>query len=217
MSFELTVFFSLTISIAAIAGLVRIKHIDGKFLPFLYLVFAALINEVASIILVSAGYSNAFLYNFFSLVELILITWQFYKWGLFHRRKRLALALTGIMTILWTWEIVMRKGVYEFSSYFIVACAIVIVLMSINMMNKVMFNEPAQLFYNPIFLICMGFIIYFTYAILVEVFWFYGLNKSREFRIRIYEILAYINLFTNLVYAFAILWIPLKRQYIMQS
>jgi hypothetical protein len=217
MNFELSVVFSLTIGIAAIAGLLKLKKADPSYIPFLCLVFVSLANEVFSIIIVKAGYSNVFLYNFFSFVELLLITQQFFKWGLFETGRRPVYILITVLLIVWIMELVLRNGFLYFSSYYIVAYSLAIVIMSINMMNKVMFNEPAKLFYNSIFLICMGFVIYFTYAILVEVFWFYGLDKSRAFRISIYEILTYINLFTNLIYVLAIVWIPMKRRYILQS
>ena len=69
----------------------------------------------------------------------------------------------------------------------------------------------------PVFLISIGFIIYFTYEILVEAFSLYGLNNSLEFQKNVYMILTYLNLFVNLLYALAILWIPRKRVHMLLS
>ena len=216
MSFELNAAFSLSIGIGAIAGCIRFRKIDTAFLPFLLWLWVGFINEVSSIALMKAGYPNIINYNVFSLFEAIVLTRQFKNWGLFRKQSYSYTVIQIFFAASWCFETVLRNNMSEVNSYFIICYSACLVLMSINMLNKIMFEEPSTLIRNPIFLICMGLIIYFTYAILVEAFLLYGLNESTQFRISIYEILAYINLFTNLVFAIATLWIPLKRQYILQ-
>jgi hypothetical protein len=217
MSFELNALFSLSIGLGATIGWIRIKRTDPAYLPFLLYLWLGLANEITSIAFMKAGYSNSINYNIFSLAESILLTWQFRKWCLFRGQKRFYFLIQFLFIAGWITETFASGNHHVFNSYFIIGHSFVIVLMSINMVNKVMFEEPAPLFLNPTFLICMGLIIYFTYAILVEAFWMYGLNQSKLFRIHIYTILPYINLFTNLVFAGATLCIPLKRQYILRS
>jgi hypothetical protein len=67
------------------------------------------------------------------------------------------------------------------------------------------------------FLICNAFIIYFTFKILVEAFWLYGVNESVNFQAMVFDISSYINVFTNLIYALAVLWMPMKRVFTMPS
>lgn len=216
MNFELDVAFSLSIGIGAIIGWIRVRRTDPTFLPFFWLLWTGLFNEILSLIITEAGYSNAINYNIFTLIEALLITWQFRKWKLFEKQIVIYYLLQFAFAAGWIVETVLREKLHPFNSYFIIGHSAIIVLLAVNMINTVMFGEPAFLLQNPVFLICMGLIIYFTYAILVEEFWVYGLNRSTIFRIHIYEILAYINLFTNLVFALAALCIPLKRQYILQ-
>lgn len=216
MNFELNAFFSFTVGIGAIIGWVKIKKIDPAFFPFLILLLTGFVHEVISWVIVHEGYSNAASYNCFTLLESILITWQFYKWGLFERMQRYYL-LQLSFTVSWFGELWSRQNIHVFFSYFIVLYATVIVLMSIRLLGRVMFREPGNILLQTEFLVCMGLTLYFTYTILIEVFWLYGLNKSVAFRLGIYEVFGYINLFTNLVFAFAAIWIPLKRRYILQS
>lgn len=215
MTYELNFIFSMSIGIAAILGWVKIKKIDPAFFPYLIWLGLSFLNEIYGNIIIGQGYSNVISYNIFSLVEAMLIGWQFKRWHLFRKQTGYYF-LQFIFLAAWLIEMIIRKGLHQFSSYFIITTSALIVLMSINMLNKVMFKEPSSLFLNPIFLICMGMIVYFTYSILIEVFWLYGLNKSKQFRINIYEILAYINLFTNLIYGMATIWIPLKPRYILR-
>jgi hypothetical protein len=216
MSFVLNSMFSLSIAISAIIGWIRFKKIEPAFFPFLCLLWLGMVNETLSITLAMSGHSNACNYNVFSLVEALLVTWQFRRWNLFsHRFFYPVMQLVLIMS--WLFINFILGHIYVFNSWFFILHAILIVVLSINMMNRVIFEDPGNIFRNPVFLISMGLIIYFTYSILVEVFWLYGLNKSREFRINIYAILAYINLFTNLMFALATIWMPLKRQFILPS
>src|SRR5665647_455347 len=109
------------------------------------------------------------------------------------------------------------------SSWFRITYSFLIVLMGITGINKLMLldiNKPigmnsSNIFKNPVFLICIGSIVFFTFKLIVEIFWFYGLNASKDFRLDVYDILIYINLIVNLVYALAVLWIPAKQQYIL--
>jgi hypothetical protein len=216
MSFELSALFGLSIGIGAIIGWIRIRKIDPAFFPFLLFLWLGLANELSSYMIVKAGYSNALSYNLFSLAEAILLTWQFKRWFLFADRTILYYILQGIFIAGWLIETAATGKLHLFNSYFIIGHSILLVLMSVNMINKVMFEDPFSLFKNPIFLICMGLIVFFTYFILVEAFWLNGLNRSKTFRIHIYEILPFVNLFTNIVFALATLCIPLKRQYILR-
>jgi hypothetical protein len=52
--------------------------------------------------------------------------------------------------------------------------------------------------------------VYFTYSVLVEAFWIFGINHSSVFRNNIYGILSYINLFVNLLFTLAIVWMPTR-------
>ncbi|MGN6533241.1 MAG: hypothetical protein ACTHK0_15970, partial [Ginsengibacter sp.] len=66
----------------------------------------------------------------------------------------------------------------------------------------------------PIFFIGTGLIVYYTFKIFIEAFLLYGLEAGQAFYKRLFVILAWINLFTNLLFAYAILCIPKKIYYI---
>lgn len=215
MSFELNAAFSLSIAIGAVLGWSRFKKTDPAFFPFLLLLTLGLINEVVSIILIKQGRPNIFNYNLYELVESLLLTWQFLKWGLFKGARRLYYFLQILFVGLWLTENFIHSF-KAFNSYFIMVHSFLLVMMSISMINRVSLKETKALWKQPVFLICVGQVIYQDYAVLVEAFWIFGLNYSDGFRIRIYEILSYVNLFTNLLFAFAFIWVPTRLRYILQ-
>lgn len=216
MNFILNALFSLSIGIGAIIGWIRYHRIDSAYLPFVWLLWLAFICEIASMILIESGYSNSLLYNFFALGEALILVHLFKKWFLFRPGSKTCLILQVVFISVFLVESIFIRHWYGFNSYFIIGFSATIVVLSINMLNRIMFEVPGPLLQHSIFLICMGLIIYFTYAILIEAFWLYGLNQSTAFRIRIYQILSYINLITNLAFALATIWMPLKRNYILR-
>ncbi|MEI9912223.1 MAG: hypothetical protein WDO71_22775 [Bacteroidota bacterium] len=80
MSFSLNALFTLSIGIGAIISWVRYKKTDPAFVPFMWLLTTGLLNEIISISIMKAGYSNALNYNLYTLAESLLITWQFRRW-----------------------------------------------------------------------------------------------------------------------------------------
>jgi hypothetical protein len=216
MSFTTHVIFNLTAGVAALIGWIRIKKTDPAFLPFTILLTAGFITELVSFYILKKGYSNALVYNFFILAEALLVTWLYKSLGLF-KKKNTSVLLRVFYVVLWLTEFFLRLRGNEFMSYFIIVYSSVLVIQAIDLLPTVLLQTAHKLYMNSVFLIAMGFVIYFTYTIITELFWFYGLNQSSIFRTRIYELFTYINLFTNILFILAALWIPLKREYILRS
>lgn len=214
MSFEVSFLLSLSVAPGAVLGWLRFKKTGPAFLPFLLLLTAGLVTEVCSYLLLRKGYSHVALYNFFSLAEVLLISRQFYLWGLFDWKQKWYRAVLVFSVVVWVSDNVWLHPVTAFGSFAMILHSFIIVIMSIHMINRMMFTEVTSFLRHSVFCICIGFIIYFTYAILVEMFWIFGLNRSSFFRGRVYDILAGINFLTNIIYLFAIVWMPMKPRYI---
>lgn len=215
MSFFLNTIFSLSIGIAAIIGGVRFAKTDPAYHPFIILTWASFLNEIISFLVIKTGYSNAINTNLFLLLQSLLILAQFRKWELFRQQKSLFPIAVFCLSILWIWESFIYSTLLKFNSYFIIISSIAIILTAISMINRLIVSERNSLLKDARFLISFSIVVFFTFSVLVETFWLYGLNKSSLFRIRIYAILAYINLFCNLIYGVAILWMPMKLRYIL--
>jgi hypothetical protein len=181
------------------------------------LLWAGLLNEIINTIIISKGYSNAVNTNIYTLTEVLLILWFFYNFRVFRKRAIYFSILAGLILSAWIAENFVFSSIRSFSSYFIVFSYFIIVLLSISMINKVQAAERKGLLKNSKFIICTGFILFFTYALLVEIFWIYGLNASKSFRLEVYRIMAYVNLVVNLIYAIAVLWMPRKQESLLLS
>jgi hypothetical protein len=216
MNFVVNSFLSLSISLGAIIGWVRFRRTSPAYWPFLWLMWTGFYYELLGIVVMLAGYYNVVGYNIYALVESLLLGLQFWRWGLFGKLRSLYWALQALFTVGWVVDNFIVAPINVFSSYFTIGRSIIIVLLSVGML-RLLFEKPvASLLRHPVFLICIGLVVLFTFTAIVEGFLIFGAGMSRQFRVRIFFILACINFITNIIFAFAILWMPIKRRYSLQ-
>lgn len=213
MNPNLVAILSFSIAIAGIIGCVRFKKIDPAYYSFLFFVWLGLVNEIVSFILISVIHSNVVNSNIYVLLESMLLVWFFRTQALSEKPKKIFNWLFVIFILGWTFENFFMSSIHQFNSYFTVIYCFTTVLMSINLVNRLISNEKKLILRNPAFLICVCFILFFTCKALIEIFWIYGLNASKEFRIQVYDIMTFVNLIVNLIFALAVLWMPRKREY----
>src|SRR5688572_2358422 len=113
MNYTLVVIFSFSIAIAAIIGLVRFKQISPVYYPFLFCIWLAFLNEILNYILARTIGNNIINNNIYALLEAILITWQFKKWGLFYRSNQMYAVILGLYISGWLFEILFLSNIYN--------------------------------------------------------------------------------------------------------
>jgi hypothetical protein len=216
MSYEVALALSFSLIVPAILALMKYSSMNVEYHPFFYFIWAGLLNECISMFANYYFRSNAINSNIYVLIEAILILWLFRRWKLF-KNYNIFYVLIFIYLAAWVAENLFISRITFFNSYFRILYSFGTVLMAIQLVNQLIVRQQKSMTTNATFIISIGFIIYYTYKILVEVFWVYGLNKNSEFRENVYNILHFINLFCNLIYALAIVWIPRKKEFIRQS
>ena len=217
MTYTLVVILSASIAFPAIIGAIRYSTINPVYYPFLYCIWLGFLNEIIGYFVVRSGNSNAFNNNLYTLAEAILFTWLFKRWGVFNRSRHTFLLLVAVYCVAWLTETFLLDRMKHNTSYFRVLYAFVIVLLSIQTIYTQLILEKRNILKNSVFLICAGFVIYYTYNVIVGLFWLYGLNASLEFQMSIINIMIFINCFVNLIYALAVLWMPTKHRFSLPS
>jgi len=170
-----------------------------------------------SYILIQNHYHNLLNNNIYALFESILILWFFKKLNVFKNSRVIFISILSLFILSWILQMFQLKTLDDLYLYFRILYSIIIVFLSIYTINSILITESKSIIRNPAFIICTGFVIYFTYYAIMNSFWLYGLTKSVEFTKFIIRILAYINLFCNLIYAIALIWIPRHRPSILLS
>ena len=208
---------SQSILLPIIAGLVRLRRIDARYQPFYLLLCIGFFSEVVSFIIIKGFHGhNSIPLNIYYLIEWVLIAWQFHVWGFLKQKPWAFYILLAFGVILWIIENLVFGKITDFSPYFCIFYYFVIVLLSIRTINF-MITHDRNLFRNPQFMICIGFIIYFLYLILYS--WasavsMYG--KSVASTTVIFYLMAYINALTNAIYAIAFLLIPARVKFTLK-
>lgn len=209
-------FLSFSVFIAGVIGFIRYRSINKIYYPFLICLWLACVNESISFLLAKNQNTTIINNNIYVLLESLLITLFFKNIGLFKTRISTYYLISFSFIIVWAIEVILIRKFHSYNVYFSIFYSMIIVLMSISTINGLIGNSK-KILRNSIFLLCVGFIVYFTFMVLTYAFWIYGLNSSNHFLNSVFRILVYINLFVNLIYALAVLWMPKKQVFTMPS
>ncbi len=205
--------YSFSIAIAAILAIVRYKRIYPGFRPFLFVCWAALATEIVCYLLVHQRNYTFIPYGIYSIIESVLITWFFRKLGVFDRRPYWFILLIIFYLLAWLTEIIFFKGMSRNMTWFRLEYSFVLILLSILLLSKELSVQRTFLLKSPVFLICIGFLLYYTCTVIAGVFELYGYGGSVTFRRQVQLILIYANLIVNLIYAVAVLCMPRHLRY----
>ena len=216
MNFWLITILNLYILVPAVTGLARFSKINKVYHPFIYCIWLGSLIEIVSNVFVLNGYSNAVVSNIYVLAESLLLAWQFRNWKSFEKGKILFPVIIAIFSISWVLENFVFSKIIYFSSYFRIVYSFIIVMLSIIIINRQIVTERKSLLKNPVFLICIAFVFYYTLKVMVEAFWVYGIN-DKSFGTKIYYISIVTNFIANLLYTVAIVWIPTKLRFTLPS
>jgi hypothetical protein len=144
----------------------------------------------------------------------MLILWQFKAWGLFNGARWFPILLALLLAATWFYEIhsiyTLNKPYYYYRLFY----PTLMVVCSINLNNRLIISHNQRLLTNPVFLICIAFVLHFTLKILTDAYWLYNPKSSTRFLMAVFYSKAANNLLPNLLFIMAVLWIPRKPEYI---
>lgn len=219
--------FSLSIVLAAVPGLVKYKRMDQTFHPFVYYCCLAVVTETVVYMLGATGYKFLIgtVYNVFAIAEFCLLTQLFYNWGLFRRNTRSLYIILALVIVLFSGALLFR-GLLKVNRMGKIITSLSIILFSITAFNKIVLTERTNILKNAKFWICAGCIIFFTYYLLVNteqaVFPHDAMMNQAlpdqqpvdSLQNNVWTIQVISNVFVNLIFAVAVLWIPRKKHII---
>ena len=214
MNYALINVASISIFISGIIALIRWKEYDKTYAPFVFFIWLGCLNELLGNLLLLYNLHTTVNNNIYVLFASLLIIGFFYRANLFKNKSILPWLLIALYLGVWIVETFIVRSIYEISSYFRIVFSLATVLMSISMINLLLV-QSSSLLKEGSFWICTGFIVHFTMKVLVEIFWLYGITNE-AFQLQVFSILIIVNIFTNLTYVLAALWINKKPPYSLQ-
>jgi hypothetical protein len=217
MSHAIRLVFSYSILLAAVVGFMRYRKVTPDDRPFFLIVWLALISEILGEIFTSTIHSTSVNNNIYVLIESLLYTWLFYRWGTLSNKKNRLYLLQIFLCVVWIFDNLILNKLTQTNSIFRIVSSFVMVFLAINQINQLITTERSNLLRNSRFLISAGLVIFFTYKAIIETFFWIQLPFSDTFYIYVLLIMDYVNLFVNLIFALAALWIPTRRKFILPS
>ncbi len=200
------------IVIPAFTGLIRLKEVDKVFYPFIILLCLGVLNEFVSHYCAIKFRTNLPNSNIFHLVDSLLVVYQFMRWKLFENKKVGPLFLFSL-PLLWLANKIFLESFTEYGSYFVILYSFLVVLFSISLLNKILSYIEKAILKNATFIICVIFIILYTYNAVTEIFYKLSLDQGYRFTITMHYIYIFINLFSNILFIYAILCMHRKQRY----
>jgi hypothetical protein len=199
-----------------LVAIARYRQLCRRYLPFLLLMWLGLFNDQVSYLSGKFFRTNAPNSNLWFLTEFLLCLWFFYRRRLF-RDSAVPRVIAAVYGLFWAGETFVYRSPLDFSVYAHILFAFTCVLLAIQYINKLIVNEQRLTTRHAEFLICIGLILYNTLALLAECFWLYGFDTDRQFAANVFAINAVGNFITNLIFGFALLWIPRKQAFLQLS
>lgn len=208
----LTFLLSQSILIPILIGCIQFKRMGNIYYPFFILLILGFVNEVTSYILIR-GFKlhNSATSNTYSLIECCLILYQLYMWQNSKKGYKLFVVLISTCVGVWIVQYILFFKINTFSShYFMIFYAFIIVLLSINHINIIMMRFRNPLLKNPQIIICVAFITFYIYQIIYEASKF--MSDKSAIRLMLITGFAFINFAINVLYAFAVYLMAIKRK-----
>jgi hypothetical protein len=209
------VLLSLSIFLPTLAGLFLFLK-NKTITPFLLCLFLGSMVTILPILIKGCYLLNSII-NIYILFELVLFLFQFKKWGLFKKKLNFYV-LIFLSMLVWLYTGIYISDIGIRNTYFRLFYSFILVLIATDFVNKIAF-ERIKLMTDYRFIICIGFIIFYFYNIIIESFCLTKLGFSSQFIYNIFNIKSYLNAFVNLLYFVALLCIhkKMKQQSIMRS
>ncbi|MFT3825814.1 MAG: hypothetical protein QM731_17985 [Chitinophagaceae bacterium] len=188
---------------------------DPAYYPFLYYAITVLIVEVTVYLLMRAGLPQVYIavINIHTLLECWFFSWLFHNWGLFNRNRTIFLSIAAGFTVLWVALTIFVNGITHSNFYFRVLYSFALIFFSVSTFNKMVVQERGNIFKNARFWICLGIIIFYTFFTMICVTSISWQHVSKLFRRNLQSINVFSNLFVNILYAIAMLWIPRNKRF----
>jgi hypothetical protein len=194
----------------------RFRKLSRRYLPLLLLIWVGMANDHLSYWMGRIYRTNAPNSNIWFLAESLLMLWLFAGWNLFRNRWMPRL-LTAVYFVFWFIETFLVRSILDFSVVFHISYAFISVLMAVQYINHLIVTEQKLTLRNSDFLICVSLVLFNTMNVLAEIFWLYGFNIDQVFAKSVYSLIGITNFFTNLLFGFALIWIPRKQVYLQLS
>ena len=205
----------IVMALGVIYAIIRKKRMGAYYRPFYVYMIVAFVFELLIKTIIYLGYKSPLISNCYVLIEFPIFLWLFYNWS--SRNNKIffiGLFLAGV--VIWIFDNLIMNSIFQINSYYRIYYSAVLILCSINQLNKVIFQDDITLWKNAAFLISITSVVYYSYRIFIESLFLFPQEFSNDFFRGVYYIMVIVNFLAHLVYTLAVLCIPAKQEFTLR-
>ena len=213
---EIIAFFLVTVMIVGVVyAIIRKDRMKNYYRPFYVYLIVALVFELLIKIIIYSGYKSSLVSNCYVLIEFPIFLWLFYNWSS-RNNKIYFIGLFLIGVVIWIFDNLIINSIFQINSYYRIYYSLVLILCSINQLNKVIFQDNIMLWKNATFLISITSVFYYSYRVFIEGLFLFQEDFSNDFFRGVYSIMVIVNFLSHLIYTLAVLCIPAKQEFTLR-
>jgi hypothetical protein len=205
----------IVMALGVVYAIIRKKRMGVYYRPFYVYMIVAFAFEVFIRTIIYLGYKSPLISNCYVLIEFPIFLWLFYNW-ISQKNKIYFIGLFLVGIGIWIFDNLILNSIFQINSYYRIYYSIVLILFSINQLNKIIFQDDITLWKNATFLISITSIVYYSYRVFIESLFLFQQEFSNDFFIGVYYIMVIVNFLAHLVYTLAVLCIPAKQEFTLR-
>ena len=211
-SSTLALLLAMTCILPALAAAVQWKKADTRFQAFLILMITGFVVEAIAFTGSTHGqrWILKLIYNCMLLVELVLFM-QF-----FYRIKTIGLTekyvLLAVAAMVWVPGMLLTDPLKKVNYYTAVIYAVLLLFYGVRLLSRQVLEINVPLIKNPLFLLAVPIIIYYSFFILSTGLMLLGLGNN-TYATTVASLQKIFNAVCNLMYATAILCLPKRHRF----
>lgn len=198
--------------------LVKWKKIPRACLPLSIYIILSLFNELWADVVIRLGHYplSRPVSNVYVLAEPVLLIWQFRNWKLFVGKTGLYRSILVALALAWITLVVFGTGIHSVTSWYRIVSFFVMTLIALANLHFIFVQNRSDFLRSTNFIVTAACIFFFSYRLVHEMFYMYGLDKDLGFLRDVYVIADLNNLIYTLLLAYALLWTDRKQPYLLR-
>ncbi|AFD06987.1 hypothetical protein [Solitalea canadensis] len=214
MSLTLNDINTISLCIALLTGLYKINRIEITNRVIVYYIAYTLVNDILGILFQSLFNNNLILINFYVIINFVLLTTQFRLWKLFENARVTFWGLNIIVISIWVIESLLNRNLFVLNNYSWAVSAFLLVILSIQQINKILFKEKGIILINYKILVSLGVVLIHLLYCLIALFINFKFNASNAFYMSVLKLHTPISIAVNILFAYAILQMPERKKFL---
>jgi hypothetical protein len=195
-------------------GLYRFNKINASYYLFVFYLLLNFLNESLFIFIKNFEIINL-IQNIHAAIAMIALLMTLFQWGYLMNDKESKKIITAIFIITPIFDFIIQYGRKYQIPWSLLITGFMWILMAVNLLNKKADSSSTLKFMRSKRLILLPLMITMLYFIILNILMAFLFNDHTEqlFK-KMYNLVAYLDVFSYICFSIALLWAPKKQQYL---